>query len=277
MILVTGATGNVGRHVVARLATAGRAVRALTRRPQDGSWPTGVAVVGGDLTDTASLDSALAGVESVFLFAAPGTGPDFVAAALRAGVRHVVLLSSGAVDDDAAVQADPIAAYHAEIEQALRGSELDWTFLRPGVFAANSLLWAGQTKAGDVVRGAYAEATAAPVHEADIAAVAVAALTQDGHRGQVYELTGPESLTHADQARILGEALGRPITYQELRADTAKQAMSAYVPAPVLDAILTLWSTSVGHPAKTTPDIEKLTGRPARTYREWAAEHAAAF
>lgn len=277
MILVTGATGNVGRHVLDLLIEDGHGVRALTRDPQRSVWPGEADVVVGDLSDAGSLEAALSGVDAVFLFAAPGSGPGFVAAAERAGVHKVVLLSSGAVDDDAEVQDGPIAAYHAEVEQALRASGLEWTFLRPDSFAANTLMWAGQTKSGDVVRGAYAGAASAPVHEADIAAVAVAALTRDGHGGRVYELTGPESLTHADQARILGEAIGRPIEYAELPAETVRQAMSAHVPGPVLDGILKVWSEAVGRVAPTTTDIEKITGRPARSYRAWVLDHAAAF
>ncbi|MGW4152442.1 NAD(P)H-binding protein [Micromonospora chersina] len=277
MILVTGATGNVGGHVLALLVAGGHDVRALSRSPQAAAWPTEVDVVAGDLADPAALAAALAGADSVFLFAVPGSGPAFVAAAQRAGIRRVVLLSSGAVDDDAEVQDGPIAAYHAEIEQALRGSSLAWTFLRPDVFAANTLMWAGQTKAGDVIRGAYAGAASAPVHEADIAAVAVAALTEDGHSGQVYRLTGPESLTHAEQAAILGRALGRPIRYEEVPAETVRQMMSAHVPAPILDDILATWAAAVGRTAPTTADVEKLTGRPARSYHDWALDHAAAF
>ena len=276
-ILVTGATGNVGRHLLALLVADGHPVRALSRAPQDAVWPADVDVVAGDLGDPAALDAALTGVDSVFLFAAPGSGPAFVAAAQRAGVRRVVLLSSGAVDDDAQVQDGPIAAYHAELEQTLRDSGLSWTFLRPDVFAANTLMWAGQTKAGDVVRGAYAQATAAPVHEADIAAVAVVALTQDGHAGQIYRLTGPQSLTHADQAAILGRALDRPIHYVELPAEAVRQMMSAHVPAPILDNIFTTWAASAGRPAPTTTDIEKVTGRPARSYHEWVLDHATSF
>lgn len=277
MILVTGATGNVGRHVLNLLVADGHAVRALSRSPQDAVWPAEGDVVAGDLADPASLDAALAGVASVFLFAVPGSGPGFVAAAQRAGVRRVVLLSSGGVNDDADLQDGPIATYHAEIEHALRGSGLSWTFLRPDVFAANTLMWAGQTKAGDVIRGAYAEATSAPVHEADIAAVAVAALAEDGHAGQVYRLTGPRSLTHADQAAIIGQALGRRIRYEELPAETVRQMMSAHVPGPILDNIFATWAGSVGGTAPTTADIEKVTGRPARSYHDWVLDHAAAF
>lgn len=277
MILVTGATGNVGRHVLDLLITGGHAVRALSRTPQRAVWPAGVDVVSGDLADPASLDAALTGVESVFLFAVPGSGPAFVAAARRAGVRRVVLLSSSGVDDDAEVQDGHIAAYHAEIEQALRGAGLAWTFLRPDGFAVNSLAWAGQTKAGDVIRGAYAQAAFAPVHEADIAAVAVAALTGDGHAGRVYRLTGPQWLTHAEQAAILGQALGRPIRYAELPADVVRQKMSDLLPGPILDSIFAIWASSLSRAATTTTDIEKVTGRPARSYHDWVLDHATAF
>jgi uncharacterized protein YbjT (DUF2867 family) len=276
MILITGATGQVGSRVLGRLAGAGHAVRALSRTPERTDWPADVEVVRGDLADPATLPAALAGVDAVFLFAAPGCGPAFAAAAREAGVRKVVLLSSGAVADEGA-QDGPIAAYHAEIEAALRGSGLAWTFLRPDVFAANSLMWAGQTRAGDVIRGAYAGASSAPVHEADIADAAVAALLDAVHVGQVHRLTGPESLTHAEQARILGDALGRPVVFEELPAEVARQAMSAYVPPPILDGILGHWAASVGRTAVTTADVEKVTGHPARTYREWASDHAAEF
>ncbi|MEY9876251.1 uncharacterized protein YbjT (DUF2867 family) [Streptacidiphilus sp. MAP12-33] len=276
MILVTGATGNVGRRALELLVEQGHKVRALTRDPQRAQLPEGVDVVAGDLADPATLDAALDGAEAVFLFAVPGSGPGFVAAAEAAGVRRVVLLSSGAVED-ADLASGPIAAYHADIEQALRGSSLEWTFLRPDVFAANSLMWAGQTQGGDVVRGAYAGATGAPIHEADIAAVAAAVLTGDGHAQQVYRLTGPESLTHADQARIMGDALGRPISYQELPAEVVREAMSAHVPGPILDGILHAWSSSVDRPAPVTGEVERITGRPARSYRDWVLDHAAAF
>lgn len=278
MILITGATGHVGSRVLRLLTEAGHPVRAMSRTPEGTEWPAGVEVVRGDLADPATLPAALAGVDAVFLFAAPGCGPAFAAAAREAGVRKVVLLSSGAIGGDVAGAHDgPIAAYHAEIEEALRASGLAWTFLRPGVFAANSLMWAGQTRCGDVICGAHAGAASAPVHEADIAEAAVAALLDDAHLGQVYRLTGPESLTHADQARILGEALGRPIVFEELPAKVARQAMSAYVPPVILESIFRHWAASVGQVAETTVDVERVLGRAARSYSDWATDHAAAF
>lgn len=278
MFLITGATGNVGRGVVEQLASAGHKVRAMSRNPERAQWLAGVQAVAGELTDQASLSAALDGVEAVFLFAAPGSGPGFTAAAEAAGVRRVVLLSSGAVDDGAEEQDGPIAAYHWEIEQALRASAtLEWTFLRPEVFAANVLPWGYQTKAGDEIRGAYAEAASSPIHEADIADVAVAALTEDGHAGRIHHLSGPRSLTHADQARILGEVLGRPIRYVEIPVEQVRKQMSAHVPAPIVDAIIKIWAASVGTGRPVTDDVEKVTGHPARDFATWVRDHAEAF
>ncbi|HLK43877.1 MAG TPA: NAD(P)H-binding protein [Thermoleophilia bacterium] len=278
MFLVTGATGNVGRHVLTRLITRGHKVRALSRRPDRAAWPVEVEVVAGDLTDRTALAAALGGVEAAFLFAAPGCGPDFAAAAEAAGVRRVVLMSSGSVGDpDAVVRESPIAAYHAEVEQAVRDSRLEWTFLRPGAFATNSLAWANQTKSSDVIRGAYAEAPTAPIHEADIADAAVAALTQDDHGGQAYRLTGPASLTNAELARVLGQTLGRPITYQELPPEQVRAAMIEHAPAPIVDSLLAIWAASVGHPAEVTADVDKVTGHPARSFSQWVADHARDF
>ncbi|MBB6347157.1 uncharacterized protein YbjT (DUF2867 family) [Nonomuraea muscovyensis] len=277
MILVTGATGNVGRNVVEQLLDAGHEVRALTRDPEQAKLPDGVEVACGDLGEPGTLRPVLTGVSAVFLFAAPGSGPGFVQAATAAGVRKVVFLSSSAVDDDVDEQTNPIAAYHAEIERSLRASDLEWTFLRSGHMATNALPWAGQTRAGDVVRAPYAESTSAPVHEADLAAVAVRALTEPGHAGATDDLTGPESLTAREQVALIGEAIGRPLRYEELTPEAAREAMSRFMPRFILDTLFEQWADSVGKPARVSGDVEKIIGRPARTFARWATDHAADF
>ncbi|MET7459853.1 NAD(P)H-binding protein [Nonomuraea sp. NPDC005501] len=277
MFLVTGATGNVGRIVVERLLARGEKVRALVRDPQRADLPEGVEVAEGDLSRPDTLAAALDGVTGAFLYAVPGSGPAFAQAAGRAGVERVVLLSSNGVDDTATEQANPIAAYHAEIEQALRAAEPAWTFLRSAHMATNALPWAGQIRAGDVVRAPYAGATSAPVHEADLAEVAVVALTQDGHAGQVYPLSGPQSLTAAEQVALIGQALGRPLAYHELTPEVAREQMSRFMPPFVLDTLFEQWEQSVGHPAPVYDTVERLTGRPARTFAQWAADRAADF
>lgn len=276
-ILVTGATGNVGRHVVSQLLADGFEVRALTRDPSRASLPAGVDVRHGDLGQPDTLSPALAGIESVFLFASPGSGQSLVRAASEQGVQRVVFLSSLSVQDDVAEQSNPIAAFHADIEHAIEASDLEWTFVRPGAFAANTLSWAPQIRATGVVRGPYGDATVAPTHERDIAAVAVHALRHDGHHGAKYPLTGPESLTLAEQARIIGEVIGREVRYEELPPDVARAEMVEQMPPFIADTLLRMFGGTVGRPALVLPTVEQITGQPAHTFREWVADRADAF
>ncbi|MGH3492731.1 MAG: SDR family oxidoreductase, partial [Sciscionella sp.] len=230
MILVTAATAPVGRAIVEQLAGAGERVRALTRAPQSADLPTSAELAVGDLSDPASLAAAMAGVRTAFLLAvAPGVAPAFITAASEAGVRRVVFQSSGAVEDGAE-QSNSMAAFHADIEAALRVSGLEWTFLRLAVASADALQWAfdvpAQLRAGDVVRGPWADAAGSPIHPADLAAVAVAGLTDDQHAGRVYDLTGPQSLTNEEQIRLVGAARGRTLRYEELDEAAAREAIS---------------------------------------------------
>jgi uncharacterized protein YbjT (DUF2867 family) len=279
MILVTAATAPVGRSIVEQLVATGRPVRALTRVPEQAGLPAEAEVVAGDLGDPDSLRSAMEGVSAVFLLAVvPGFAPSFIAAAKDAGVRRIVFQSSGSVDDEAPEQPHAVAAFHHEIEQALRDSGLEWTFLRLELSASNALQWAfdvpAQVKAGDVVRGPYAQAADAPIHPADFAAVAVEALTDDSHAGRTYRITGPQSVTHAEQIELLGEALGRPLRYEELSVDAAREAMGPYAPA---DVLLADWALHLDTPAPVNDTIEKITGRPGLSYLQWARDFRAEF
>lgn len=279
MILVTAATAPVGRSIVEQLIAASQPVRALTRDAGRAALPAGAEVVAGDLSDAASLPAAFEGVSAVFLLAVvPGFAPAFLKAAKEAGVRRIVFQSSGAVDDAASEQPNPIAAFHYDIERQIRESGLEWTFLRLEVASADALQWAfdvaGQIKAGDVVRGPYAEAAGSPIHPADFAAVAVAALTQNGHAGEIYHVTGPQSLTNREEIELLGKALGRPLRYEELSPADARQAISPYAPA---DVLFEMWEKYVGRPAPVTDTVQRLTGHPPRTVEEWAAELAASL
>lgn len=282
MILVTGATAPVGRSIAEQLVAGGQPVRTLTRNADAPDLPAGVDTVVGDLSKPETLPPAFEGVSAVFLLAAvPGFAPAFLDAAKRAGVRRVVFQSSGAIDDSVSEQPNPIGAFHADIERAIEASGLEWTFLRLEPYAANSLLWtvdlAQQIKAGDVVRGPYGQAAGAPMHEADLAAVAVAALTSERHAGAKYRLTGPQSLTHIEQVQLIGEAIGRRLRYEELPPEVAKEQISQRVPPPVVDTLFDVWASYVGKPAPVTNTVERVAGRPARTFAEWAADHAADF
>jgi len=277
MFLVAGATGNVGRQVVAQLRAAGAEVRALTRYPAAAVVPPGVEAVGGDLTRPETLAGALAGVGAAFLFPVPGCGPAFVEAARKAHTRKVVLLSSNDVVDGVERQGNAIAAFHAEIEQALVDSGLAWTFLRPGGFAANTLQWAPQIRATGVVAAPYADASLAPIHEADIAAVAVRALTTDGHAGARYRLTGPAALTLAEQLAVIGDALGRELRFTEIAPEVARERMVRRLPAPIVDALLGIFAAATTRPATVLPTVEEITGRPARTFSQWVHDHRVDF
>jgi uncharacterized protein YbjT (DUF2867 family) len=279
-ILVTGATGNVGRSVVTQLAATGSRVRALTRNPDAANLPDEVEVTGGDFSLPASLDGCLDGIETVFLIwrSLPSSAIPALVDTVAKHARRVVFLSSSAVRDELKTQADPIGQIHIEVEERIKESGLEWTFLRPGAFATNTLAWwAPQIRAGDVVRWPFGSAAWAPIHERDIAAVAVRALTEDGHSGVKYFLTGSESLTQMEQLRAIGETIDRPLRFEELPPEAAWRQMSALMPPIIADRLLELWAGMVTEPAPTTATVEQVTGAPARTFREWAMDHARDF
>ncbi|GAA2329380.1 NAD(P)H-binding protein [Streptomyces cuspidosporus] len=272
MIVVTGATGKVGRYVVDELVAAGAEVRALTRDPGAARLPEGVRVARTE-------DLPLEGAEAVFVNPAvlwgKGAG-ELLSEATRAGVRRVVTLSSSAVLFEG--PGNPIGDHHRALEAEIEASGLTWTHVRPGAFASNALQWAGQIREGDVVRGPYAGAHTAPIHEADIAAVAARALIGEDLAGQAPVLSGPQSLTFAEQVTILGEALGRPLRYEEIPAEAAREGMTGGgVPADIADSLLRMFAESVGRPAEISPETERITGRPGHTFAQWASDHAAAF
>jgi uncharacterized protein YbjT (DUF2867 family) len=282
-ILVTGATGNIGRQVVAQLCRAGVRVRALTRNPHTADLPPDVDVVRGDLTFPESLDECLEGVDTVFLlWIAP---PAAVAPAVERILKHarrIVFLSSPyktAHPFFQGGQPNPISRMHAEIERQIEASGRQWTFLRPGLLAANARLWwAEKIRAGcDVVRWPFAAAPAATIHERDIAAVAVRTLCEDGHAGAEYVLTGPESVTQREQIAILGDAIGRPLRMEEISPDEARREMLELMPAFVIDMLLGAWGAAIGQPAFMTSTVEEIAGAPPRTFRDWANDHAAEF
>jgi uncharacterized protein YbjT (DUF2867 family) len=279
LILVTGATGNVGRNVVSLLSGAGTRVRALTRNPDSAGLPESVEVVRGDLSDPSTLEGPLEGVDSVFLMVRGFSAPIVpIMERLAKHARRIVFLSSSAIQDELPVQTNPIGKIHLEIEEEIKKTGLEWTFLRPSAFAANALTWwAPQLRAGDVVRWPYGAAAWAPIHERDIAAVAVRALTEDGHAGKKYALTGGELLTQVEQLHTIGEAIGRTLRYEELTPDAARQQMTAFLPPFVIDRLLDLWAGMVETPPPVTRTVEEVTGVPPATYRQWVLDHARDF
>ncbi|MFE6700467.1 NAD(P)H-binding protein [Streptomyces sp. NPDC057718] len=281
--LVIGSTGNVGKEVADRLVAAGTVPRALSRRekvPDEGVGrvPGGVEAVVGDLSEPATLEAALAGVGSVFLVW-PFLTTEHAPAVLDAIGRHarrVVYVSSSGVDRTAERQTDPIRQLHADMEALIEKSGLEWTVLRADAFASNARGWAGQIRTGDVVRGPDTAATAV-IDERDIATVAVRALTEDGHVGAAYVLTGPQVLSRAQQVQAISDAVGRPLRFEAVPPDIARERMLADGRPPALvDALL---AGAEARPASEliTTTVEDITGAPARTFARWAADRADVF
>lgn len=274
MILVTGASGTVGRHVTARLSALGQKVRAISRAPERAGLPGGVEVLRADLARPETLPAALDGVETAFLFPAHGQLEGFLTAARHAGVRRIVLLSSSAPGYD---KPNPIIDAHRADERVVAGSGLAWTFVRPSGFMANDLQWAATIKSAGVVRAPYGRAAFAPVDERDVAAVAVAALTDDTHAGEAYELTGPAALSTIDRVRILGETIGQTVRFEETTPQRYREQMAGRIPADYIEAMLNFGAHFDCTPAPVLPTVEQVTGHPAHTYAQWAAYHAADF
>jgi uncharacterized protein YbjT (DUF2867 family) len=275
-ILVTGATGMVGRHVVAELRKAGQRVRALTRTPSTAGISDGVEVVGGDLTDPSTLGPALDGVDRMYLFPVGRTARDVVAAARRAGVRRVVVLSGALADTDHSDDG------YLAVERAVEDSGLEWTHVRPGEFAANWLDWAPSIRDGRVVRRPYGAAVTQPTHEADIATVAATVLIEDGHAGRTYTLAGPAALTTVAQVDTIGTAIGATVRFEELDPAVARaEWIGNGYPQAFVDWIFAMWEESARDPAPANEEwaavVPRLTGRPARTFAQWATDHAADF
>ncbi len=271
MIVVTGATGNVGRPLVQALADAGEPVTAVSRNVAE--VPSGASFHQADLTEPQSLKPALDGAEALFLltsagFMANGDLGDVLAVARVAGIRRVVLLSSQGVG----TQRHP-----SGLEDAVIGSGLDWTMLRPGNFSSNTLQWVESVRTHRVVTAPFADVALPAVDPADIAEVAAVALREPGHEGNIYTLTGPEPISPRQQAAAIGDALSEPVRFAELSRAEARSQMLEYMPEPVVESTLGILGSPSADEQRVSPDVERLIGRPPRTYAEWAARNVVAF
>lgn len=274
-LLISGATGQIGRHLVNALVAAGHNVRALTRSPETAGLPASVEVVGGDFEHLP--EDAFHGIDAAFVFPADGAG-GFAAAAAAAGVRHLVLLSSlAAATEHERDHGSASQLHHTAIEEAVTGSGAAWTILRPGTFANNLLTWAQPIRYTGGVSGPFPSSSQAPIHEADVADAAAAVLSGDGHDSQIYAMTGPEALSRIAQMETIGAALGRELTFTEQTPDEFRAEMSQYgVDDDIVKMLLDYWSDTVDTPDVPRP-ADALTGRPARTLADWARDHAADF
>ncbi|WP_055527850.1 NAD(P)H-binding protein [Streptomyces graminilatus] len=280
MIVVTGATGNVGRSLVRVLAAAGARVTATSRGITDADLPEGVRHTRTDLIDPESLRPVLDGADALFL---QSGGPsahllspqDILGVAKAGGVGRVVLLSSQGV------ATRPDSASHGalgqSIEDAVRQSGLDWTILRPGGFDSNAYAWAESIRARRTTAAPFADIGLPTIDPDDIAEVAAIALREDGHAGQTYELTGPVLSTPRQWAEAIADALGEPVRFIEQTRDEARAQMLRFMPEPVVDTTLTILGEPTPAEQLISPDVERLLGRAPRTFADWARRHIAAF
>ena len=274
-IVVTGATGNVGRPLVTELVKAGARVRAITRSPETAGFPSGVEAVD-------SVADALPGASAVFLNSrALGDQLEAVARlCLRVGVTKLVALSAINADDDFSRQPSRCRGdRNKEVEQLAVDSGLAWVSLRPTVFATNFAgMWSAQIRGGDVVAGPYAAASTAPVLERDIAEVAARALLTDELVGQRIPLTGPQSFTNSELVDVIGTVVGRPLRYQEVPDTAVRQRfIDLGFTADFADAYLAMLATTLDKPALVTHDVEKVLGRPALPFAQFVSQHRDLF
>lgn len=278
MIVVTGATGNIGRPLVAALAEAGQQVTAVSRHAA--VVPDGVRHVVADLAEPAGLESALAGAKALFLLLsgdlyATGANPaEIIAQAAGNGVRRVVLLST------LGVATRPFGTTRIAmraLEDVLRESGLDWAILRPGGFASNALWWAESVRTQQVVAAPFGDIGVPVVDPADIAEVAAACLLDDRHTGGVYELTGPAVITPRGQAAAIAAGLGSPVRFQELTRAEAKAGMTRSMPGELADDTLDILGSPSAAELRVSPDVERVLGRAPRSFADWVARNVAAF
>ncbi|MFB6892400.1 SDR family oxidoreductase [Kitasatospora sp. NPDC056327] len=294
MIVVTGATGTVGRPLVTALAAAGEQVTAVSRRPGDGTLPDGVRHHRADLAVAGSLRPVLDGADALFLLLSGellldggGAAPRaLLDAAVAGGVRRVVLLSSQATGTR------PRSASHARLrafEEAVRGSGSDWTVLRPSGFHSNAFAWAEPVRTARTVAAPFGDVALPTVDPQDLAEAAAAVLREDGaprtggraqertHAGRTYVLTGPAPVSPREQAAALGSALGEPVAFHELTREEARGHLLTVMPETVAEGTLDILGEPTDAERQVSPDVERLLGRPASSFAAWARRNAAAF
>ncbi|TDC78492.1 NAD(P)H-binding protein [Streptomyces hainanensis] len=280
MIVVTGATGNVGRALVRTLSAAGETVTAVSRGVSAADVPAGVLARPGDLTEAASLRPVLDGADALFLQSGGASAerlnaPELLDLARAAGIRRVVLLSS------VGVATRPESPSHGgvlgRIEEAVRGAGLDWTVLRPGAIDSNALQWAASVRAERTVAAPFGDVGVPAVDPADIAEVAAVTLRQAGHEGLTYILTGPEPSSPRQQAAAIAAALGEPVRFHELTPDEARAGMLRFMPEAVVETTLAVLGTPNAGETAISQDVQRVTGRPARPFAAWAQRNQAAF
>lgn len=271
LYLVTGATGNVGRYLINELLEKGYRVRALTRNPAKANLPKETEVIQGDLAKPDTLAPAFEGVTGVHLITIDGesakplqSAPQIVELAVQAGVKKATVLWAG--------QQGPV-------EQAVKKSGLEWTILQAQEFMSNMLGWAESIRENGVVKDGFGNRKTALTHEGDIARVAATALMEDGHAGKEYTLTGPETLTIIEAIHIIENVIDRDIRFDELSEKEVRDRMKNVWKSDEseIDYVISWYKNTPAEGYTVVPTVEKITGRPARTFRQWAEKHRDVF
>jgi uncharacterized protein YbjT (DUF2867 family) len=274
MIVVTGATGNVGRPLVLALIAAGEQVTAVSRRISAPDVPAGARHQQADLVEPKSLAPALDGAEALFLLtsgdfvSAGGNVSDVLDVARAGGIRRVVLLSSQGV---------ATGSHPSTLEDPVTQSDLEWTLLRPGGFHPNTLMWAETVRAQRMIAAPFGDVALPTIDPIDIADVAAVALRDAGHVGEAYELTGPAPISPRQQAMAIADALGEPVRFVEQCRAEARAQMLRFMPEPIVEATLDILGTPKPAEQRVSPNVKQILGRPPRTFAEWAARNTAAF
>jgi uncharacterized protein YbjT (DUF2867 family) len=282
MILITGATGAVGRPLVAALRERGTPVRALTRDPARAGLPSDVEVVAGDASRPETIAAHLDGVRAVFLNsrAIGDACGAFADLAKARGVTRLVALAAYNVEQDLSLQPSRyVGDRNRECEAAAEASGLEWSSLRPQVYTNMALpLWGDQLQRGDTIDWPYPDFAEAVVDPRDVAEVAVHALLEDDLLGRKPVLTAAEPITHAEMVVVIAEVTGRPLRYRESSlVDFAGRIAAMGLPPELTASFIARFAAFAGHTPELTDEIPRILGRPARTYRDWIADHAAAF
>jgi uncharacterized protein YbjT (DUF2867 family) len=272
-ILVTGASGNIGRALVAELKARGADFAIMSSKPAPGA-------VQGDFADTASLERAFQGVDTLFLLLP--LVPDkielarhAVQAARTAGVRHIVRSSGAGADPTSPVA---LARLQGEIDALVAESGIAHTLLRPNGFMQNWINHSAAALKAGTFYAPHGNGAQSLIDARDIAAVAAAVLTDPApHAGRAYSLTGPEALTDAQMVAQIAKAAGHPITYVDVPEAAAREAMAG-MPPVMVDWFMSLNDViKQGWAAGVTDDVQRLTGRPPRRFADFVSEHAAAL
>jgi uncharacterized protein YbjT (DUF2867 family) len=273
MIVVTGATGNVGRTLVRTLAAAGHPVTAVARHVRDADVPDGVRAIAADLGEPAGLDAALTGTKAMFLLVAGDDPAGVLTRAKAAGVAKVVLVSSQGVG----TRPGGAYAHAARFEQAVADSGLEYTILRSGGLDSNAFAWVEPIRAQRLAPAPFAEVGLPFVDPDDVAAVAAAVLTEDGHDGATYVLTGPAPTTPRQRAEAVAAAIGAPVTFVEMSREEARAQMTRFMPPEVVEGTLAILGEPTAEEQLVSPDVERILGRPAAPFSAWAERNAPAF